>query len=119
MKTRILGLALLALSAAVAKDFTITLYQPAVVAGKSLAAGDYRVAVHGDTAVISRGKEKVESPVKVVESDRKYSSTTVQCGTDKGHTVIQEIQVSGTKTRLVFGETEAPMAGGESTRVNP
>ena len=119
MKTRILGLTLLALSAAVAKDFTFTLYQPAVVAGKSLAAGDYKVAVHGDTAIISHGKEMVESPVKVVESDRRYRSTSVQCGTENGRDVIQEIQVSGTKTRLVFGGMEAPMAGGESTKANP
>ena len=111
MKTRILGLALLALSAAVAKDFTITLYQPAVVAGKSLAAGEYRVAVHG--------KDKVESPVKVVESDRKYSSTTVRCDTESGHNTIQEIQVSGTKTRLVFEGVDAPMAGGESAHATP
>jgi hypothetical protein len=104
MKTRILSLALLALSAAAAKDFTITLYQPAVVAGKSLPAGEYKVAVHGDTAIISHGKDKVESPVKAVESDRKYSSTSVQLGT---------------KTRLVFGETEAPMAGGDSAHVTP
>ena len=119
MKTRILSLALLALSAAVAKDFTITLYRPAVVAGKSLAAGDYKVAVHGETAVISRGKEKVESPVKVVESDRKFSRTNVRCDTDNGRSTIQEIQVSGTKPRLVFEGVEAPMAGGESTRANP
>ncbi len=119
MKTRVLGLALLALSAAVAKDFTITLYQPAVVAGKSLAAGDYKVAVHGDTAIISHGKDKVESPVKVVESDRKYSSTTVKCEAENGRNTVQEIQVSGTKTRLVFEGTEAPMAGGESAHATP
>ena len=119
MKTRLLSLALLALSAAVAKDFTISLYQPAVVAGKSLPAGEYKVAVHGDTAIISHGKDKVESPVKVVESDRKYSSTSVRLGAESGHNTIQEIQVSGTKTRLVFGETEAPMAGGESAHATP
>jgi len=119
MKTRLLGLALLALSAAVAKDFTITLYQPAVVAGKSLPAGDYKVAVHGDTAIISHGKDKVESPVKVVESDRKFSSTTVKCDTENGRNAVQEIQVSGTKTRLVFEDAEAPMAGGESAHATP
>jgi hypothetical protein len=119
MKTRLLSLALLALSAAVAKDFTISLYQPAVVAGKSLPAGEYKVAVRGDTAIISHGKDKVESPVKVVESDRKYSSTTVRCDTENGRNTIQEIQVSGTKTRLVFEGMEAPMAGGESTKANP
>jgi hypothetical protein len=119
MKTRLLSLALLALSAAVAKDFTISLYQPAVVAGKSLPAGEYKVAVHGDTAIISHGKDKVESPVKVVESNRRYSSTSVQLGTENGRNIIQEIEVSGTKTRLVFEGMEAPMAGGESTKANP
>jgi len=117
MKTRILSLALLALSAAVAKDFTISLYQPAMVAGKSLAAGQYKLALHGETAIISDWKNKVEVPVKVVESDSKYSSTTVKFDTANGHNVVQEIKLAGTKTRLVFGETEAPMGGGE--KANP
>jgi hypothetical protein len=119
MKIRLLSLALLALSAAVARDFTISLYQPAVVAGKSLPAGEYKVALHGDTAIISHGKDKVESPVKVVESDRKYHSTAVRLATENGRNTIQEIEVSGTKTRLVFGEAEAPMAGGESAHATP
>ncbi len=117
MKTRILGLALLALSAAVAKDITISLYQPTEVAGKSLPAGDYKVVVRGDTAIISHGKDKVEAPVKVVESDRKFSSTNVRCGAENGHNTIEEIQVSGTKTKLLFGEM--PMAGGETAHATP
>lgn len=117
MKTRILGLALLALSAAAAKDFTISLYQPATVAGKSLAAGEYKLAVHGDTATIWDRKDKVDIPVKVVESDQKFSSTTVRFDTANGHNVVQEIKLAGTKTRLVFGETAAPMSGGE--KANP
>lgn len=112
MKTRVLSLALLALSAAAAKDFTISLYQPAVVAGKSLPAGEYKLAVHGDTAVISDWKDKVESPVKVVESDRKYSTTIVEYNTANGRNVITAIKIAGTKTRLVF-------EGDESKQANP
>ncbi|HXN46903.1 MAG TPA: hypothetical protein VN893_09715 [Bryobacteraceae bacterium] len=119
MKTRILSLALLALSAAAAKDFTVSLNQPATVAGKSLAAGEYKLAVHDGMATIWDWKNKVEIPVKVVESDQKYSSTTVRLDTANGHNVVQEIKLAGTKTRLVFGETEAPMAGGGSTKANP
>ena len=115
MRTRILGLALLALSAAAGKNYTVTLFDPTMVAGQKLAPGDYQLEVTGNKAVLKNGKHTVESPVKVVDAERKFSSTTVRYGSENGGNQIQEIRIGGTKMRVLFEEPGAG-AGGANGR---
>src|SRR5271157_5789696 len=86
-----------ALMVASAATYSVTLYQPSVVAGKVLKAGDYKLTVDGGKAIISMGKEKVEVPAKLETADSKLSSTTVRYGDDGGKLKIQEIRIGGTK----------------------
>jgi len=100
-----LTLTVLAMGAAAqAETYHITLLKPSVVAGKELKPGDYKVEVNNDKAVISHGKESVETKVKTETADKKYSSTTVRYEMDGDKYKVQEIGIGGTKTKLVVGE---------------
>lgn len=103
-KKLILIFLLLALAVvASAKTYTVTLFQPAVVAGTELKAGEYKLTLSNDNKVVfNNGKDLVESAVKVEQADTKYNATTVRLGSDNGKTKVQEIRLGGTKMRLVF-----------------
>ena len=92
----------IALMVAQAASYSFTLYQPSVVAGKELKAGDYKITVAGDKAVISMGKEKVEVPAKVETANSKFNDTSVRYSEDNGKLKIQEIHLGGTKQKVVF-----------------
>jgi roadblock/LC7 domain-containing protein len=91
-----------ALAVASAATYSVTIYQPAVVQGKDLKAGEYKVVVEGNKVVLSMGKEKLEATVKTEENSQKYSSTTVRYASEGGKSIVQEIRLGGTKTKLVF-----------------
>lgn len=91
-----------ALMVASAASYNVTLFQPSVLAGKELKAGEYKVTMDGDKAIISMGKQKVEAPAKIETADSKYSSTSVRYTTEDGKMKIQEIRLGGTNQKVVF-----------------
>lgn len=91
-----------ALMVASAASYNVTLFQPSVLAGKELKAGEYKVTMEGDKAIISMGKQKVEAPAKIETADSKYSSTSVRYTTEDGKMKIQEIRLGGTNQKVVF-----------------
>ncbi len=92
----------LALAAAMAKTFTVTFFQPSVVAGTELAPGDYRLDLQDNKVIIKRGKQKVEAAVKVENEPAKFSSTSVRYVASEGKARVQEIRLGGTNLKLVF-----------------
>jgi hypothetical protein len=84
--------------------YTITLTQPAVVQGTVLKAGEYRLTLANSKATFTTdtGKNPVETPVTVETQDKKFDATLVKYTSASGKTVISEIRLGGTKTRLVF-----------------
>ena len=101
----LLSFAVVALAAvASAKSYTVNLFEPAVIGSTELQAGEYKVEVVDQKAVIRNGKLHGEFPVKVENSDSKYSTTTVRFSNGDGKLHIQEIHLGGTTTRLVFSE---------------
>lgn len=104
-KIILLAISVSALALASAKSYSINLFQPALLGTTQLAAGDYRVEVVDQKAVVSSGgKTQCEAPVKVESADNKYSTTTVRFSNADGKLHIQEIHLGGTKTKLVFNE---------------
>ena len=87
-----------------AETHRITLFQSTTLNGKELKPGEYKVEVKDSKAVISRGKESVESAVRVETTDSKFSATSVRYVNGDGKSNLQEIRIGGTKTKLVFGE---------------
>jgi len=103
----VLGIALfasLALASGSGSSYNVTLSERAVVAGKELKPGDYTVEVTGDKAVIKKGKETVETPVSVQSGDQKFSRTAIRYDRADGTYHLDQIQIGGTKTTLVFGK---------------
>jgi hypothetical protein len=86
------------------KSYRMNLEEPALLGNTELKAGEYRVEVVDQKAVIRQGKKQHEAPVKVETADSKYYTTSVRFTNDNGKRHIQEIHVGGTKTRLVFTE---------------
>jgi hypothetical protein len=88
-----------------AETYHVTLLKPSVVAGKELKPGDYTVEVNADKAVISKGKQSVETKVKTETADRKYGSTTIRYELEGDKYKVQEIGIGGTKTKLVLSDS--------------
>ncbi|PWU05960.1 MAG: hypothetical protein C5B47_08240 [Verrucomicrobia bacterium] len=92
--------------ASAAGSYQVTLYAPGVVNGSELKAGEYKLQVEGDKAILRQGKVKTEANVKVEDLDKKVSSTTVKYVNGQ----IAEIRLGGTKTKLVFAGTPSEQA---------
>jgi uncharacterized protein DUF669 len=89
--------------AANAATYKVTISQNAVVKGKELKAGEYRLNVEDTKLTLVKGKESVEVPVKVESVEQKYENTSVRyTGTEQPK--ITEIRIGGTKTKLVFND---------------
>jgi hypothetical protein len=103
MKNLLLAFATLAMAtASAASSYKVTFFQPTLVAGKELKPGTYKVEVKDTTAVISQGKESVETPVKTETTDTKFATTSVRFRNGDGKYRIEEIRIGGTSTKLVF-----------------
>jgi hypothetical protein len=92
----------LALMVASAATYNVTLFQPSFVGGKELKAGDYKLTVEGDKAILSMGKQKVEAAAKITTADTRFSSTSVRYVTEDGKMKITEIRLGGTNQKLIF-----------------
>ena len=103
MKTLLLSFATLGLTvASAATSYKVTLFQPSIVAGKELQPGSYKVEVKDSTAIISKGKQSVEAPVKSEAGETKFASTTVRYKNGDGKYRVEEIRFGGTNTKIVF-----------------
>ena len=91
-----------ALLVASAASYNVTLFQPSVIAGKELKAGDYKLTVDGDKAILAMGKQKVEAPAKIETAETKFSSTSVRYSNEGGKMKVTEIRLGGTNQKLVF-----------------
>lgn len=90
-----------ALSMASAKSYTVNVFQPAVLAGTELKAGEYKLEILGDKISLRSGKVKVEAPVTVENMPAENRSTTMRIDIDGGKSSIREIRLGGTNLKLV------------------
>ena len=112
MKGKVLFIfALVGLAFAGTKSYTVTLYQPSIVGNTELKPGSYRVDIVDQKAVIHAGKTSSEVPVKVETGETKYANTSVRYNTEGGKYKLQEIQLGGTRTKLVLGDGASASAG--------
>ena len=65
----------LALVIASAKSYRVTLFQPAVLAGTELKAGEYKMDVTGDKGTLTNGRSTAQAGVTVENGNEKFSST--------------------------------------------
>ena len=105
LKTTLLTLAALTMGAVgQAATYHVTLLKPTVIAGQELKPGDYKLEVNNNTAVLSHGKQSVETKVTTGVSDKKYESTVVKYQLDGDKYKLLEIGIGGSKTKLTVGD---------------
>jgi hypothetical protein len=98
-----LAFAVLALAIVSAEtSYKVTLYQPSVVKGTELKAGEYRITLSDQKIVLMNGKTPLEIAAKIETGPEKFSSTTVRLANTDGKYTIAEIRLGGTKTKVVF-----------------
>lgn len=103
-KKLLIAISVAGLAFASAKSYSIDLFEPAMLGNTALPAGQYKVEVVDQKAVVSNGKNRCEAPVKVESADSKYNITAVRFSNSDGKMHIQEIHLGGSKTKLVFNE---------------
>jgi hypothetical protein len=94
-----------------AATYKIKIMDTVTIDGKELKAGDYKVEVNDNTAVIRNGKDSTEVKVKTVSGDQKYDSTAVRYTQEGGKNHLEEIHIGGTKTKLVFDAAKTANGG--------
>jgi len=85
-----------------AKSYVVTFFEPAMVGGTELKAGDYKLEIQDQKIVIKHGKSVAEAQVKIETGDAKYPSTSVEFGNVGGKNQVREIRVGGTNMKLVL-----------------
>lgn len=88
--------------ATAASNYSLNLDSKVWVGDKELKAGDYKVTINGDKAVIKSGKNVVEVPAKVETSPNKYTVSTINTKTEGGKVMLREIHVGGSSTRIIL-----------------
>ena len=109
LKKFVVAFAILALALAAAgtvpgpgSSYKITLLQPSVVKGNQLKAGEYRLNLGVEKVTIVNGKQSIEVPVTVENTEKKFETTAIRYTEEGGKSTISEIRLGGTKTKLVF-----------------
>jgi hypothetical protein len=103
MKKALLFVCLVAgMAFASAKSFTVTLFEPAMIGGTELQAGDYKCELQDQKIVLKHGHDATEASVKVETAEGKYSSTAVTYTNADGKNKVEEIRVGGTNMKLVL-----------------
>jgi hypothetical protein len=93
-----------ALPIASARTYPVMLYQPMLVSGELLPAGEYMVDVKDSQIVIQGHGKKVATAATVHTEDTKWESTAVKYNTAGKAWELQEIRIGGTKLHIVLGE---------------
>lgn len=100
MKKIMLAVATLALTALAASNtFHVTFDEAAWIGGTQVKPGDYKVQIEGDKAILKSGKTVIQAPAKLETADRKFAASGVVVDSNQK---VHEIQIGGTKDRIVF-----------------
>ena len=94
---------------AVAGATTLHIFDPTWVNGTELKPGDYNMNVEGNHAIIKRGKTSVDVPVTVQQTNEKYPETQLRLSTVRGQTVLKEVRLGGTQTKIVIDSETMPL----------
>ena len=87
--------------ASAANGYKVNFYQPTTVNGTTFNAGEAKLELTENKAVLHQGKTSAEATVKVEANKQKYVYTTIgyKDGTDHQ---IKDICVAGTTTHIFF-----------------
>jgi hypothetical protein len=103
MLKRLAVIALLGVSLASAKSYTITLSNPCQAGGAQLKPGQYTLKLDGPKVVLvdSKGKS-IETNARIETADRKFDQTAMVISTADGTARLQSIMLAGSKSKVIF-----------------
>jgi len=105
-----LSVAACALSAAA--TYKVNIPVDVTVEGQELKAGNYRIDVTGDTAVLTKGKQKVQAKVHTEVTDRKISNSSIRyVGANGNRYNLAQISIGGSNTKLIFEPAKSLNSG--------
>jgi hypothetical protein len=104
LKKVLLVCAFAGLAVASAKTYTIEVSHATTIGQAQLLPGEYRVHVEGSKVVFKDNENRTvaETGVKIVTAAKKFEQTSVETRTTSGKTIIEDIRLGGTKTKLVL-----------------
>src|SRR5690349_21746995 len=102
MKKILFAFTTLALAAASAATYKLTLFQPSMINGTELKAGSYKIELKDNKAVFKGAKNVVEADVKVESTPEKFGTTSVRYDNADGKMKVTEIRLGGTNSKLVL-----------------
>ena len=98
--------------ATAASTYHIKIADPTWVGQSELKPGEYDVKV--DTAgkvTFKMGKTVIEAPAKIETSTSKFSDTLMNTKSVNGQSQLKELDLGGTKSKIVFADTSVAQAG--------
>ncbi len=108
----LLGACVFSLGIAVAaSSYHIKIADPTWVGTTQLKPGEYEVKVDGDKVTFKQGKNIVAVAAKVETNATKYTDTQMDVKTVNGQAKLQELDLGGTKSKIVLADASAVEAG--------
>lgn len=101
----------LGVAAFAATAHKVKIVDPTWVGQTELKPGDYNVQVTGDKAMLKMGKQVLEVPAKMETNSAKFQYTQLGTKSVNGKSQLQEIDLGGTNSKIVFGEASGTQAG--------
>ncbi len=113
MSKLLLGACVFALGiATAASTYHVKIADPTWIGTTELKPGEYDVKVDGDKITFKQGKNVVAVAAKVETSATKYSDTQMDIKTENGQAKLKELDLGGTKSKIMLTDASAVEAGG-------
>ena len=87
------------------KSYQVTLSSAAKIGSVQFQPGEYKLVLDDSSAHFTQVKtgEEIEVPAKIDDTaEKKFESTAIHSNSASGETLITEIRLGGTKTRVAF-----------------
>jgi hypothetical protein len=98
--------------ATAASTYHVRIADPTWVGQSELKPGEYEVRVDGDKVTFKQGKNVVAVTAKVETNASKYSDTQMDVKTENGQAKLRELDLGGTKSKIMLTDASAVEAGG-------
>ncbi|HTC87629.1 MAG TPA: hypothetical protein VK686_04980 [Bryobacteraceae bacterium] len=98
--------------ATAASTYHLRIADPMWVGQSELKPGEYEVRVDGDKVTFKQGKNVFAVTAKVETNAAKYSDTQMDVKTENGQSKLRELDLGGTKSKIMLTDATAVEAGG-------
>jgi len=98
--------------ATAASTYHVRIADPTWVGTTELKPGEYDIKVDGDKITFKQGKNVVAVSAKVETNASKFSGTQMDIKTENGQAKLKELDLGGTKSKIMLADASAVEAGG-------